>query len=941
LFVAAVDTVGDGSRARPFHDPWLALRHAAPGDRIHIAAGTYTGRGERSSWVIDTPDLTVLGGYGPDFTTRNPWTTPTIFAAKEGLRVPHEPNMIQGIGVHDGLVLDGLFFDAAGRSDYDDRGGLVRSSYGEGPIVAVRGEKIVVRNCVFANGAAGAVEFGGNAGVFVNNLVVNCLGISMLALRNSGPEAPITVSRNTFAFAHDDSDPPRGSGGDRAIGVRANSAASIADNVFVGCGNAAVACFGDVNQIAIDRNMFFGTLRDIVRSRVLGAEAEITEGYAAELEDVGLRSAAGNVVGDPQFTGLPAAWLDAYTTDTAATYKRPPLGALNTLRKAAGLGDLPSTLDSDAQRPIMRSSRRPRCSRLLLVRRRAAIRSTFQPPTHTRSANPSDLPGDRLVATPPGRSGSRGHARSGAGRGGGSIRTNRSSRTSRRRTPCRPLRAGTDNSAWWALAPRYGLVHHQTEDAARYQRGLDVESTYLVRGTYRTDVAPDGRQSVTLVIDSIAPVLDIHPVEVARPSGRDWFVRAGSSGGDGSREAPFRDPFQALEKAAEGDRILIAGGEYTGRLRSGTWRVPVRHLTLLGGWDAEVRSARSVAPPRALRTDPETKAKGVFGDPVLTVEDSGEGLILDGFVFDGSTYNSYADTGALNPGNSQSAALIDLRGGSGGITVRNCVFANAGYCAVKISAAYGTFENNVVINTSGTAVRIQIPGAGPWMVRANTILFAADATGRASTGQSTTGCLLEISGRGVVRVESTVLAFADSIAVRSTVPDQNLMLDGNALAANLYADIYDGRHVLVDAANRNRTLLDAPFGGQKNTRFELPALPVDPEYSKQAVGRLSALAAAMPEDGLVAAAAALGVSITASKTEVPTDAKKPLPPAKEPSVADLLADLGRAREAFETKETPPPSDAPLYCPIYSVEAAVKLVLNAPAGEPGAHASALA
>jgi hypothetical protein len=43
------------------------------------------------SWVIDTPDLTVLGGYGPDFTTRNPWTTPTIFAAKEGLRVPHEP----------------------------------------------------------------------------------------------------------------------------------------------------------------------------------------------------------------------------------------------------------------------------------------------------------------------------------------------------------------------------------------------------------------------------------------------------------------------------------------------------------------------------------------------------------------------------------------------------------------------------------------------------------------------------------------------------------------------------------------------------------------------------------------------------------------------------------------------------------------------------------
>ena len=139
-----------------------------------------------------------------------------------------------------------------------------------------------------------------------------------------------------------------------------------------------------------------------------------------------------------------------------------------------------------------------------------------------------------------------------------------------------------------------------------------------------------------------------------------------------------------------------------------------------------------------------------------------------------------------------------------------------------------------------------------------------------------------------------MLAFADSIAVRATVPDQNLILDGNVLAANLYADIYDGGNVLVDAANRDRTLLDAPFGGQAGTRFELPALPVDPAYAHQAVGRLSALAAAMPKDGLNAAAAALGVSITAPKADAPaTPVEPPPPPANEPSVADLLADLGQ------------------------------------------------
>jgi hypothetical protein len=157
LFVATSTTGGDGTRERPWHDPWLALRRAAPGDRIHIAAGTYTGRDERSSWVVDTPDLTVLGGYSPDFAARSPWRTPTVFAARADLRVPHEPNMIQGIGDHDGLVLDGLFFDAAGRNEYDDQGGLVRSSYGDGAIVGGRGERITVRNCVFANGSAGAV----------------------------------------------------------------------------------------------------------------------------------------------------------------------------------------------------------------------------------------------------------------------------------------------------------------------------------------------------------------------------------------------------------------------------------------------------------------------------------------------------------------------------------------------------------------------------------------------------------------------------------------------------------------------------------------------------------------------------------------------------------------------------------------------------------------
>ena len=471
FFVAAGATAGDCTRARPSHDPWLALRQAAPGDRIHIAAGTYTGRGERSSWVVDTPDLTVLGGYSPDFATRSPWRTPTVFAARADLRVPHEPNMIQGIGDHDGLVLDGLFFDAAGRSEYDEQGGLVRSSYGDGAIVGVRGERITLRNCVFANGSTGAVELGGNNGVFENNLVVNCLGLSLLSVRDSDPEAPSTVSRNTFAFAHDDSDPPKGSGADRASGVRVNSAATIADNVFVGCGNAAIACFRDVGQVAVDRNLFFATLRDIVRSRVSSAEAEVTEEYVGELEDVGLRSAAGNTVGDAQLTGLPTAWLDAYTVDIAATYERPPLAALNALRKACGLGDLPSTSDSDAQRPVMR---RLAPAEVLAIAVGAA-----------QGSHPADLPDPgpyaerkpdpvyqtidwaRLYQADPALTGTSVQVRAGVGFDQNLQIIPELAETHIGVAVYEP---GTDNTPWWALAPRYGMVHHQTEDAVRYPR---------------------------------------------------------------------------------------------------------------------------------------------------------------------------------------------------------------------------------------------------------------------------------------------------------------------------------------------------------------------------------------------------------------------------------------------------------------------------------------
>jgi hypothetical protein len=354
-FVAAdAGPSGDGSRDKPFHDPWRAFRRAEPGDTVHIACGTYFGRFERSSWIIDRPNLTVLGGYSRDFTARTPWKTPSVLAFRSGYEYVRENNLIAGRGNHAGLVIDGVFFDAAGRNTYGDKPGDGISHYPnmEGPIASFNGENVTVRNCIFANSANGGVELSGSGSRFENNLLVSMIGLAMLDLRSSVQliDRPIAVTGNTFAFMHDTGDPP-GKGGDRSLGIRINCPVSIEGNVFVSCGNSAIAAILEPARISIDRNLFFATPRDVVESRAAGASGEIAEKNLDELEDLGYKSCSGNVIQDPAMTGLPSGWLDVYSRHLLGRYATPPRDAANALRATAGLPALaPADVDKQEQK---------------------------------------------------------------------------------------------------------------------------------------------------------------------------------------------------------------------------------------------------------------------------------------------------------------------------------------------------------------------------------------------------------------------------------------------------------------------------------------------------------------------------------------------------------------------------------------------------------------
>src|ERR1039458_10907169 len=92
----------------------------------------------------------------------------------------------------------------------------------------------------------------------------------------------------------------------------------------------------------------------------------------------------------------------------------------------------------------------------------------------------------------------------------------------------------------YVLAKRNTLPNRQFTDAIRYSNGRDVENAYLLRGVYRTDIPPPSRQKVTLVVESIVPAPLVTTAPAERPEGRDWFVKADASGGDGTREKAFR-----------------------------------------------------------------------------------------------------------------------------------------------------------------------------------------------------------------------------------------------------------------------------------------------------------------------------------------------------------------------------------------------------------------
>ncbi len=947
-FVAPTGVRGDGSRERPFHDPWVAFRRAEPGDTIHVAAGAYYGRFDRSSWIIECPRLTVLGGYSRDFATRTPWKTPSVLGCYAGYEYARENSLVSGRENHSDLILDGLCFDAAGRNQYGDRpgDGIARIPAMDGAAVSLSAPNVTIRNCVVANSGTGGVELTGSGSRFENNLLISVIGMAMLHLRSSSQliEKPIVVTGNSFCFMHDMGE-PAGTGGDQSQGIRVNCPAVIESNVFVSCGNTAIAVYLDLQRVVIERNVFFASPHDVIESRGSTTKGEIKEKNLEELEDLGFKSCAGNVVQDPAIKGLANIWLEGYSRDMLARYGKPPRDAVNALRAAGGLAALAPT---DVQANDQKGAVAPRYPMDEIGNISAGARQgchAVELPVSLTPRVPAPTPEYRRIEWPAMVTADASLANTRV-----ELRVGLGSEQNTQLLADAPVEThmgvrlynpGTDDNSFYALIPRNSFASRQYREGRSYQRGMEVEKTYWVRGVYRTDTGA-ARQKATLVVEGVEPAPMFAPPLPARPAGRDWFVRAGSSGGDGSREKPFRDPFQALEKCEGGDTIHVAAGEYFGKLRSGKWLLTMRNLALLGGYDAEFTARDPWTNHTRFSLDAEEKAKGRPSGTPLYSEENSDGLVLDGFIFDGATWNTYTD-GSLDLKTSPLAPLVRLRGVDSPVTVRNCLFVNASDGAVALDSAVAIFENNIVVNTSSDALVLNANGAGPAIVRNNTILFACDPTQRAGSGESSSrGTLIQLKGRGGITLDSNIIGFADNYGIRAALPQDNITLRNNVFGANLFNHLCDCQYLFADGTNWTRRVEGDSSYALEGNRLAVSQWPVDREFLDQALARLFTLPSRIGAEEWKAIAATTGAAARPVEEKPAATAAEPAPaPAPADagsSLAAMLASISSASSKL-TKEidavtAPPP--APKYCPVYDWKKALALASEGADTTPGAH-----
>ena len=235
----------------------------------------------------------------------------------------------------------------------------------------------------------------------------------------------------------------------------------------------------------------------------------------------------------------------------------------------------------------------------------------------------------------------------------------------------------------------------------------------------------------------------------------------------GTKEAPLKNLWKALEKAADGDTIHLAEGVYPGKMKQ-NWFLIDKAVSILGGYSKDFAERKPLEHKTMFQALNENNDKKGNGLGVFTIQfpakaPDGVNMVFDGLIFDEGFANSYhetkgkpadLDTGMWlegpawntkrdkNPSaNRYLVYSATANRATGNISFKNCAFVNSGNMAFNVNWYKGkvTVENCVFCNNRMIGAQVlcsaAVPMDGPnkpragwkpeveWEFANNTVLF--------------------------------------------------------------------------------------------------------------------------------------------------------------------------------------------------------------------------
>ena len=166
------------------------------------------------------------------------------------------------------------------------------------------------------------------------------------------------------------------------------------------------------------------------------------------------------------------------------------------------------------------------------------------------------------------------------------------------------------------------------------------------------------------------------------------------------------------------------------------------------------------------------------------------------------------------------------------------------------------------MNTSSDSLVLNANGAGPAIVRNNTILFACDPTERAGSGKSSSrGTLIQLKGRGSITLDSNIIGFADNYGIRAALPQDNITLRNNAFGANLFNHLCDCQYLFADGENWARRVEGDSLYALDGNKLGVLTWPVDQDIPGSGADVSSRCRRASPAREWKSIASAIGAAV--------------------------------------------------------------------------------